>query len=149
MNDLTRQNEVINENLVRNAKDKLEQGELEKAKELFEESLEICLEQNWEQGVNYANKTIAEIDARLNPYNELSKAGILQPIGMPHSRKIKNVGVMVNLGTVDVPFMVTDIENELMKKFESETGKNAFWRNKITNNYLKWKENYATGFGEL
>ncbi len=31
-------------------------------------------------------------------------------------------------------------ETILMAKFEAETGKNAIWGNKITKNYIKWKE---------
>jgi len=35
-------------------------------------------------------------------------------------------------------------ETELMAKFKAETGKNAIWGNKMTKNYLKWKEhNYS------
>jgi len=35
-------------------------------------------------------------------------------------------------------------EAELIAKFETETGKNAIWGNKMTKNYLKWKErNYS------
>jgi hypothetical protein len=35
-------------------------------------------------------------------------------------------------------------EEELQKKFEEETGKNAVWRGKITQQYLDWKEeNYS------
>ena len=32
-------------------------------------------------------------------------------------------------------------EEALMKRFKAETGKNAIWRGKITQGYLKWKQN--------
>jgi DNA-directed RNA polymerase subunit A' len=32
------------------------------------------------------------------------------------------------------------LEEELMKIFEEETGKNAIWRGKVTKNFLEWKE---------
>ena len=141
--------EEKNRKIVNDAKQKLNDGFLKESKELFEQSLEICREQNWQEGINYSIKTIKEIEERLNPYKELTDVGIIQPIGMPHSRKIKNSGVMVNLGTEENPFHVTDIEHEYMKRFESETGKNAFYRGKITQNYLKWKSLYEDAFGEL
>lgn len=141
--------EEKNRKIVNDAKQKLNDGFLKESKELFEKSLEICQEQNWEGGIDYSIKMIEEIEGRLNPYKELTEEGIIQPIGMPHSRKIKNGGVMVNLGTEDNPVMVTDIEHEYMKRFESETGKNAFYRGKITQNYLKWKKVYEDAFDEL
>lgn len=141
--------EENNREIVNRAKQHLKEGFLKESKVLFELSLEICREQGWDGGVNYSMKMIKEIDERLNPFNELIKAEVIQPIGMPLPRKIKNSGVMVNLGTEDYPFTVTDIENNLMKRFESETGKHAFFRGKITQNYLKWKGFYANSFGEL
>jgi len=39
-------------------------------------------------------------------------------------------------------------ESELRIRFESETGKYAVWRGKITNNYTKYKENYLKRTGK-
>ena len=141
--------EEKNQKIVNDAKQRLNDGFLKESKELFEMSLEICKQQNWEGGINYSIKTIKEIDKRLNPLKELTEAGIVQSIGMPQVAGGSGSAVMVNLGTEDNPFHVTDIEHEYMKKFESETGKNAFYRGKITQNYLKWKSLYEDAFGEL
>ena len=141
--------EENNRKLVNRAKQRYNDGFLKESKKLFELSLEICKEQGWEGGVNYSLKMIKEIGEKLKPFKELTKAGIILPTVMPLPRKIKNGGVMVNLGTEDDPFTVTDIENDLMKQFESETGKHAFYRGKITQNYLKWKSHYENSFGEL
>jgi len=39
-------------------------------------------------------------------------------------------------------------ESELRTQFEKETGKYIFWRGKITNNYIKYKERYLKGSGK-
>jgi len=39
-------------------------------------------------------------------------------------------------------------ESELRTRFEEETKKHAVWRDKLTNNYLKYKERYLKGSGK-
>jgi DNA-directed RNA polymerase subunit A' len=55
-------------------------------------------------------------------------------------KKEKKEKIDVEEPAKDEEAVIDHSEEELMKIFEEETGKNAIWRGKVTKNFLEWKE---------
>ncbi|MFX0103414.1 MAG: hypothetical protein ACFFCS_27885, partial [Candidatus Hodarchaeota archaeon] len=56
---------IFNNDLVQNAKNLIDEGKLDEAKSAFMQSRDICHEQNWNEGLDYANKMLAEIETKI------------------------------------------------------------------------------------
>ncbi len=55
----------LNQDLVNQAKDHFEQKKWEKAVSLFEQSMEICKRNEWNEGIEFANKMISECNIHI------------------------------------------------------------------------------------
>jgi len=89
---------------------------------------------------------IKEIDEKIDPFKNLTDAGMLQPIGEPQQRKIKETYVMVDVGSENYPFMVTNEENAVMQRFKEEfPRKKAVHMGRRTKLFEEWKRNNVIG----
>jgi len=138
-----------NQTIVNKAKEHFNNGFLTESKELFEESLEICIEQNWEDGIAYANDMLDEIDRKQESAETLRANDVLVGLHEPLERRMKKSkkskkttdnSVMVNMGSENHPYLCTTEEREVIKRFcEENPNKKAIHLGNPTKTYLKWK----------
>lgn len=85
---------------------------------------------------------IKEIDEKIDPFKDITDAGMLQPIGEPQHRKEKETEVMVNLGSENYPYYCTHEESALIEQFkEKNPYKKAVYLGKHTKAFEEWKTN--------
>jgi len=89
---------------------------------------------------------IKEIDEKIDPFKNLTDAGMLQPIGEPQHRKEKEPEVVVNLGSENYPYYGTNEEKAVIEQFKEEyPRKKAVHMGKRTKLFEEWKRNNVIG----